>query len=120
MPSETVLYEENFDALPDGSPPPSDWWVEGGERVRVESGRLYVSANPPAGAAPGCVCTVWNRNVLRGDLRVEFDACVVASTIDANNINLFLYYCDPSGAPLYDTRAGRASAEYGLYHRLNG
>jgi len=120
MTGKSLLLAEDFDGLPDGSPPPSDWWVEGGESVRVESGRLRVKANPSDAKAPGCVCTVWNRTVLSGSLRVDFDACVVESTIDANNINLFLYYADPSGKPLHDTRASRASGEYGLYHRLNG
>jgi hypothetical protein len=116
---EQVLLFEDFETRPDG-PLPADWWVEGGERVWVERGRLHVRADPAGAKGPGGVCTVWHRRAFEGDIRVEFDACVVGSGIDANNINLFLLYSDPSGRPLYDSRAARAGAGYDLYHGLNG
>jgi hypothetical protein len=50
---------------------------------------------------------------------LDFDAHVVASSIDANNINLFLSYSDPAGTPLEQTRETRRTAGYDLYHKLN-
>ena len=47
-------------------------------------------------------------------------ACCVASTVDANNINAFVHYTDPRGRSLYATRDERASGAYALYHELNG
>jgi hypothetical protein len=96
-----------------------DWWSEGGERVRVEGGRLLVSADNPK-IPGGGVATVWHKATHPGDFQVELDAHVVSSTPGANNINLFFSYSDPSGAPLEETRAERRSAEYSLYHKLNG
>ena len=96
-----------------------DWWSEGGERVWVEDGRLHVSADNPK-IPGGGVATVWRRTRHPGDFQMELDAHVVSSAPEANNINLFFSYSDPSGAPLEDTRAGRARAEYSLYHKLNG
>ena len=40
--------------------------------------------------------------------------------IDANNINLFFGYSDPSGKPLHETRDTRSAAACDLYHRLDG
>ena len=68
----------------------------------------------------GYVCTVWCKQPFSGDVKVEFDAHVIRSDIEANNINFFLHYGDPSRRPLYDTRESRASAAYKLYHTLNG
>jgi len=110
---DELLFEENFS---DGL---DNWWVEGGERVWIEDGKLHVKADPAVGK-DGYVCTVWCRKTFPADLKVEFDAHVISSTIDANNINFFLSYSDPSGVPLYDTRESRASAAYKLYHGLNG
>ena len=125
MNRERIILRENFDR--DGGVPDA-WWVEGGQRVWVEAGRLHVKADAGVDKAPACpealrgsgVCTVWNKMPFGGDVRVTFDAHVVGSTIDANNINLFLFYSDPSGAPLFDTRDERRSAGYDLYHNLNG
>ena len=97
----------------------SDWWSEGGERVWVENGRLHVSADNPK-IPGGGVATVWHRAAHAADFEVELDAHVVSSTPAANNINLFFSYSDPSGAPLEETRAARQSADYSLYHKLNG
>jgi len=95
------------------------WWVEGGERVWVENGRLRVDADPGANAR-GHVATVWCKIPHPGDVRVDFDAHVISSSRDVNNINFFLCYSDPSGRPLFDTRRQRASGAYKLYHQLNG
>ena len=96
-----------------------NWWVEGGERVWVQDGRLHVKADPPQ-PGDGYVCTVWCRTPVHGDVRVEFDAHVLHSHIEANNVNFFLLYSDPAGRPLVETRDGRASGGYKLYHELNG
>jgi len=40
----------------------ANWWVEGGERVWVENGRLQMKADPATGTA-GNVATVWRRGV---------------------------------------------------------
>ncbi len=96
-----------------------NWWVEGGEKVWVEDGKLNVKADNPA-LPGGGMATVWLRTPHPEDFRLELDAHVVASTIDANNINLFFSYSDPSGATLESTRQSRQTAGYNLYHKLNG
>ncbi len=95
------------------------WWVEGGERVWIEDGRLRVKADPD-GNGRGRVATVWCKVPLPADVRIEFDAHVIKSSLDVNNINFFFCYSDPSGRPLFDTRQERAAGEYKLYHNLNG
>ncbi|GAH65353.1 unnamed protein product, partial [marine sediment metagenome] len=70
--------------------------------------------------APGFATTVWCKQEISGDVKVEFDAHVISSSTDVNNINFFLLYSDPAGQPLYETRASRASAGYGFYHTING
>ena len=120
MDDRNVLFSEDFEGYEDGSAPPADWWVEGGEKVWIESGHLRVKANPESKYQPGYVCTVWNRKTFPGSVRVKFDAHVLDSTIGANNVNFFLLYSDPAGRPLYESRASRASGEYRLYHELNG
>jgi len=105
---------------------PAGGWVEGGERVWIENGRLFVRANAKTKRAHDKktsqrnVCTVWNTNEFNGDIRVEFDAHVVDSIPGVNNINLFFLYSDPGGSPLFDTRETRANAAYKHYHALNG
>jgi hypothetical protein len=113
-PDDACLLLEDFENGMD------NWWVEGAERVWVEDGRLHVKADPPEGSDAPFVATVWCRTPIEGNVRIEFDTHVVSSSTDANNINLFMFFSDPSGAPLYDTRADRADAEYAKYHRLNG
>jgi len=120
MNHENVLLFEDFEGRADRSAPPDDWWVEGGERVWIEDGHLRVKADPPGARDPGYVCTVWHRKVFAGDLLVAFDAHVLSSSVDANNVNFFLFYSDPSGKDLYDTRASRADAAYSHYHDLDG
>jgi hypothetical protein len=115
-----VLMFEDFSGCEDGSTSPEDWWVEGGEKVWIEEGHIRVKANPAGKGQPGNVATVWHKQVFPGDIQVDFDAHVIDSTIDANNINFFLLYTDPGGQPLYETRASRESSAYNLYHVLNG
>lgn len=111
---EEIVLSEDFE---DGM---DRWWVEGGERVWVEDGRLHVKADPPEGSDAPHVATVWCREPIEGDVRIEFDAHVVSSSTDVNNVNFFMFYSDPDGTPLYDTREDRADADYGKYHELNG
>ena len=120
MVEECVLLFEDFSAAEEGGPPPGDWWVEGGEKVWIDGGHLRVKSDPPGERDPGYVCTVWQRQSFSGDLRVEFDAHVIGSSCEANNVNFFLFYSDPSGVPLFNTRESRADGGYGLYHDLNG
>ena len=123
---EKAVFTESFDQCPDGEDLPAGWWVEGGERVWIEDGRLHMRANAEEGIASDrgnvgdYVCTVWNATEFGGDLRIEFDAHVVASVPGVNNINFFCLYSDPGGRPLYDTRETRADADYNRYHDLNG
>jgi hypothetical protein len=104
--------------------PDSSWWSEGGEEVYIEDGRLFMLADAPmptpGPVTAGGVCTAWCKQPLPADLTIEMDAHVISSTTDANNINLFFCYSDPSGKPLYDTRDERSDAGYGRYHVLNG
>ena len=96
-----------------------DWWVEGGEEVRVEDGRLVIRADNPTTTRTKA-CTVWCKTPHPGEFVLELDAHVLASSIQANNINLFLAFSDPSGTPLYQTREDRSAGEYGKYHQLSG
>ncbi len=118
MPEWKSLY---FDSINSSN---SSWWSEGGEKVYIEDNRLYMFANPPMKAdrpvTDGGVCTAWCKELLPANLSLEFEAHVISSSIDANNINLFFCYADPSGKPLYDTRHERAGAGYDRYHMLNG
>lgn len=114
-----VVFFEDFEQRGHESLP-AGWWVEGCEKVWVENGKLRMKANPSGEIKSGHVCTVWNKQIFSGDLKIEFDARVLNSTIDANNINFFFLYSDPKGTALFETREFRANAAYKLYHHLNG
>lgn len=124
--AETTLFFEDFEKGGDSEKLPKGWWAEGGEKVWVADGKLHVRANAEGRVAKdrsnvsNYVCTVWNETEFKGDIRVEFDAHVVASVPGVNNINFFLLYSDPSGKPIYETRAARVSGDYHFYHTLNG
>ena len=111
-----VLLEERFHE----SELSQSWWVEGGQSVTIEEGRLRVRADPAERHAPGYVCTVWNETPIKGDVKIDFDAHVLSSSIKANNINAFFSYADPAGTPLRDSRTQRITADYSLYHKLDG
>jgi hypothetical protein len=108
-----IIYEENFD-YPDGELP-SNWWSEGSTAV-IKDGRLFVDAT----IENHRVATIWLDLVLSGNLSIEFDAHVVASEGNANNINCFFMYSDPNGAPLRESRSQRENGAYSNYHQLNG
>ena len=97
-----------------------NWWVEGGENVWVENERLHVKADPEDLGDPRHVATVWHRKPISGNVRIEMKAHVISSTVGANNINIFFFYSDPDGRPLYETRNKRTDAGYRHYHDLNG
>lgn len=111
-PGDVVFYEDFSDGM-DG------WWVEGAEDVWVENGRLYVKANPQEGKE-GYVATVWNHTRFSGDVKVEFDAHVIESKTNVNNINFFLLYTYPGSKTMWETRDERPDANYRKYHSMNG
>jgi len=108
-----VLFAERFD-YPD-SPLPEGWWSEG-DAAGIRDGRLHVNAD----TGQFRQATIWLDRVFSGDLRVEYDVCVVASSDVANNMNFFFLYSDPSGRPLRESRQDRADGRYTRYHDLNG
>lgn len=114
-----VVFEERFDSAEPAV------WVEGSrDRVEVEEGRMIMDSNDPE----DLVLTVFVDRWFEGDLYFEYEAEILASDTaavlpeprDANNINTFLYYADPAGRDLKETRGERADAAYKRYHELNG
>jgi hypothetical protein len=108
-----VIFQEFFD-YPDGELP-SHWWSEGSPAV-IRDGRLYTDALN----GPYRVSTIWLDLSLSCDLLIEFDAHVVDSENNANNINCFFHYSDPSGPSLRETTSQRENGAYNHYHQLNG
>jgi len=119
-PAEKVLFVEDFESYSDNSTLPAGWWCEGSNAVRIENGRLRADANLDNTGEDFGASTIWLDRAFSGDLRVEFDAHVLASDGDKNDINFFFLFSDPSGSPLMQTRTDRAEGEYGKYHTLNG
>lgn len=111
--ADEVLIDERFE---EGM---ANWWVEGEVEAWTQDGRLYVDADSE-GTGVGSVATLWCRQPIAGDVKVEFDAQVVSSRVAANNINTLLFYSDPSGQPLEETRQDRADGAYRHYFDLNG
>lgn len=118
--SDSLLYAENFDGLSDGPNLPAGWWREGSKAVSIENGTLRADANPDNNGEDYEASTIWLNRQFRGDIRVDFDAHVLASEGDKNNINFFFLFSDPSGRPLHASRSERADANYGKYHKLHG
>jgi hypothetical protein len=110
---ENILFVEDF------SQDMNNWWVEGRDQVWIQDGHLYVNAVRSKKRELN-VCTVWCKFEFKGDVRIEFDAHVISSPENVNNINFFLFYSDPNGASMYETRRRRSSGKYKLYHQLNG
>ncbi len=115
-----VLYAEDFNSYKDGELP-SGWWAEGGQAVYVKEGHLVIKADPQKKKGPGYVATVWCKRQFSGNIKVQFDAQVISSTIGVNNINFFLYFSYPdSTLTMYETRNFRLDGLYSHYHNLNG
>ncbi|MFO8080522.1 MAG: DUF6250 domain-containing protein [Armatimonadota bacterium] len=108
-----VVIDEDFE---DGM---ENWWVEGGEQVWVEDGRMHVKADPPADGDGLPVVTVWCRTPVQGNVRIEFDAHVINSRTNVPHINTLLC-ADPEGTPLFETRDERADAALPKYQALAG
>jgi len=119
-PAEKVLFQENFNSYADSSNLPAGWWREGSKAVRIEKGRFRTDANLDNNGEDYGTSTIWLDKVFSGDVRIEFDAHVLVSDGDKNNINFFLLFSDPAGRPLQQTRDERADGQYGKYHKLNG
>ena len=112
------IYADTFDSF-------DNYWAEGGEAAWVADNRLYQKADPKISgdqAVPdqGGVSTIWCRTPFPADVEIRVKACVVASQIGANNINLFLSYAPPAGTTLWNTREDRADGDYPHYHGLDG
>ncbi|ANH83570.1 hypothetical protein A8C56_23660 [Niabella ginsenosidivorans] len=107
------LFTEHFD-YPDGEPPGS-FWSEG-NAVTIRNGRLRIDADTAVPRAS----SVWLDKEIIGDVSIEFDVYLLSSADDANNINVFFMYSDPSGKPLRQTAATRQDGLYRKYHQLNG
>jgi hypothetical protein len=99
--------------------PPGQYWVEGGERAWLEDAKLHMQADNPAVPGGGAQ-TVWSKSPHPANFRLNVNAHVVSSSVNANNINLFFSYTDPTGKPLYDSRDSRKDANYGHYHKIPG
>lgn len=119
-PAEDVLFREDFDSYADGPNLPDQWWHEGSKAVRIKNGRLRADANLDGNGEDYGTSTVWLDRTFCGDIQVEFDAHILASDGDKNNINFFLLFSDPSGEPLRKTKDQRSDGQYGKYHKLNG
>jgi hypothetical protein len=115
-----VLFREDFESYADNSTLPAGWWHEGSKAVRIEEGHLRVDANLDNNGEDYGASTVWLDRTFGGDIRVEFDARVLASDGAKNNVNFFFLFGDPSGRPLMQTRNERADGQYGKYHTLSG
>lgn len=118
--SKSLLFSEDFENYPNGPNLPAGWWSEGSKAVSIEDGKLRADANLDGSGEDYECATVWLSRRFQGGIRVEFDAHVLASENNNNNINFFFLFSDPSGKPLFDSRSERADAKYSKYHKLNG
>ena len=111
-----ILVIEAFDSGPPERELPATWWFEGagsGATARIKRGRLHVDADNRKGQAG----TAWLDLPLAGNLEVEFDVRVESAIEESNNVNFFLFFRDPDGVPLRETRDERASGSYRLFTR---
>ncbi len=113
--SSRILHSEEFNR----SKLPGDMFIEGSQKVKVENGRLIVDAIQQVQGDIG-MCTIWLNKEFSGDLKVEFDACVLSSPGDKNNINFFFLFSDSSEKSLLETTGDRKNANYKKYHKLDG
>lgn len=108
-----LVFEENF------SKDLEDWWVEGDLKVWVNDNKIFVESDKP-GQNSGASGTVWCKKKNPKNFMVTYKACVLQSSLGANNINLFFCYNHPSDNDLFETKEERATGAYALYHDLNG
>ena len=118
--AEKVLFQEDFNTYGGLSTLPDGWWHEGSNAVRIENGHLRADANLDNNGEDYDASTIWLEKVFTGDIRVEFDAHILASEEDKNNINFFFLFSDPSGEPVSESKNERADGKYGKYHTLEG
>ena len=119
-PTNKELFKEDFNSYTDNSKLPSGWWREGSMAVRIENGHLHADANLDGNGEDYGTSTIWLDKMFKGDICVEFDAHVLASDGEKNNINFFFLFSDPSGRALRQTKNERVDGQYGKYHKLNG
>jgi len=100
----------------------SDFWYEGTSKVGIneEEGYLYTDCNMDGNGETFTTSTIWLNKVFEGDIRFEFDAHVLKSEGDKNNMNFFLFYSNPGEKSLPETQPDRNSGNYSYYHSLNG
>jgi hypothetical protein len=120
VPVPKVLFMEDFDSYSDGPKLPIGFWHEGSKAVRIENGRLHADANLDNNGEDYGASTIWLDKTFEGDICVEFDAHVLSSDGEKNNINFFFLFSDPSGRSLRQTMNKRADGQYGKYHKLSG
>ncbi len=90
-----------------------DWVAEGGAKVSVRDGRLFMDAT--RGERP--FLTLWCRREFEGDGLIEFAARVEPGE-GSTNINFILYGTSPDGSSVLET-SGERTGEYPEYHELN-
>ncbi|MEE9432349.1 MAG: DUF1961 family protein [Melioribacteraceae bacterium] len=112
---QKILHQEDFSS----SSIPNDLFIEGSKKVVIRDGHLWVDAVADS-IGESNVSTIWLNKEFSGDLKVEFDASVIQSPGDQNNINFFFLYSDPSGKSLFESSDLRKDGSYKTYHNLNG
>ena len=79
-----TVYSESFDR----PNLPENFFVEGSDKAAIKQGRLWMDASPEVKGESG-VGTIWLNKEFSGDLKVEFDVCILQSKGKKNNINFF-------------------------------